>query len=259
MSEATAGDGRLAGKVALITGAADGIGRAITEQFSAEGAAVAVTDINGKGAEAVAARIRATGRQAMAIACDVSESGAVQHAVEHCVSNFGCLTTVVGGAAVLTPVVPIDALSEDDWQRALDVNLTGCFLLCKHAVPHLKAAQGSSIILIASQMARVASEGQAAYCATKGALTQLAKTMALDYAADLIRVNTRSPGGVATGRLAKRFGSLEQAQRIWGPKHPLGRLGEPEEVARSAVFLASEDSSFMTGSDLLIDGGYSAW
>ena len=259
MSTATNGDGQLVGKVALITGAADGIGLAIAEQFSAEGAAVAIADINAEKAEMVAAGIRAEGRQATAIACDVSESEAVRHAVEHCVTSFGSLTTIVGGAAVLTPLMPIDALPEDEWHLALNVNLTGCFLLCKHAVPHLKTVRGSSIILIASQMARVASEGQAAYCATKGALTQLAKTMALDYAADGIRVNTLSPGGVATGRIAKRFGSLAQAQRIWGPKHPIGRLGEPKEVARSAVFLASEDSSFMTGSDLLIDGGYSAW
>ena len=174
-------------------------------------------------------------------------------------SSFGQLTTVIGGAALLSPTVPVHELSEQDWQDALDVNLTGCFLISKHAIPHLKKTPGSTIILIASQMARVASAGQSLYCATKGALTQLAKGMALDYAADQIRVNSLSPGGVATGRLATRFGDLETAQHIWGAKHPMGRLGEPDEIARAAVFLASEDSTFMTGADLLIDGGYTAW
>ena len=108
-------------------------------------------------------------------------------------------------------------------------------------------------------MARVANAGQSVYCATKGALVQLAKGMALDYAKDGIRVNTLSPGGVATDRLVQRFGDLEQAQRIWGAKHPMGRLGEPDEIARGAVFLACDDATFMTGADLLVDGGYTAW
>jgi NAD(P)-dependent dehydrogenase (short-subunit alcohol dehydrogenase family) len=108
-------------------------------------------------------------------------------------------------------------------------------------------------------MARVANAGQAAYCATKGALVQLAKGMALDHVADNIRVNTLSPGGVATGRMVRRFGDMATAERTWGPRHPMGRLGRPAEIARGAVFLASDDSSFMTGADLLIDGGYTAW
>ena len=239
--------GKLDGKVALVTGAANGIGRAIVERFSQEGAAVMVADINKKGAIAVAQGIREKGGLAESITCDVGNTDAAKQAVEFTVSSFG------------QPIVPVHELSEEDWQHALDVNLTGCFLISKHAIPHLKKSPGSTIILIASQMARVASAGQSLYCATKGALTQLAKGMALDYATDQIRVNTLSPGGIATDRLATRFGDLETAQRIWGAKHPMGRLGEPDEIARAAVFLASEDSTFMTGADLLIDGGYTAW
>ena len=108
-------------------------------------------------------------------------------------------------------------------------------------------------------MGRVANAGQAAYCATKGALLQLAKAMALDHVDDNIRVNSLSPGGTATERLVKRFGDMETAERVWGPKHPMGRLGRAEEIARAAVFLASDDASFMTGADLLVDGGYTAW
>ena len=129
---------------------------------------------------------------------------------------------------------------KDDWQQALAVNLTGAFLICKHSIPELRRAGGGNIILIASQMAQVANAGQTAYCATKGALVQLAKGMALDHVGDNIRVNTLSPGGTATERLARRFGDLDNAQKIWGPKHPMGRLGEPEEIARGAVFLASD-------------------
>jgi NAD(P)-dependent dehydrogenase (short-subunit alcohol dehydrogenase family) len=123
----------------------------------------------------------------------------------------------------------------------------------------LRAAGGGSIIHVASQMGRVAWPGQAAYCAAKGALLQLAKVMALECADDGIRVNTLSPGGVATDRLARRFGDLETAEREWGPKHPLGRLGRPQEMGAAAIFLASDESSFMTGADLLVDGGYTAW
>ena len=119
-------------------------------------------------------------------------------------------------------------------------------------------AGGGSIIITASQMARVATPLRGPYCATKGALLQLAKVIALEHADDNIRSNTLSPGGVATDRLAQQFGDLETAEREWGPAHPLGRLGQPDEIARAAVFLASEQSSFMTGSDLLIDGGYAA-
>ena len=177
---------------------------------------------------------------------------------EDTVESFGRLTTLVCNAATFTDLAPIDELEEEEWRRALDVNLTGVFLTAKMGVPHLRA-HGGSIILIASQMGRVATPGQSAYCATKGALLQLAKVMALDLAPDGIRVNTLSPGAVATERLARRFGSMEAAEREMAPKHPINRLGRPEEVASAAVFLASDESSFMTGADLLIDGGYSAW
>jgi NAD(P)-dependent dehydrogenase (short-subunit alcohol dehydrogenase family) len=120
------------------------------------------------------------------------------------------------------------------------------------------AAGGGSIIITASQMARVATPLRGAYCATKGALLQLAKVIALEHAEQNIRANTLSPGGVATDRLVQQFGDLETAEREWGPAHPVGRLGQPAEIARAAVYLASDDSRFMTGSDLLIDGGYAA-
>ena len=251
--------GKLQGNTAVITGGANGIGRAIARAFAMEGANVAILDQAGDEAQATAAEIRATGTNAIAVGCDVSQSEQVKAGIEATVAEFGALHVVVGGAAVFVPPTPIHELSETDWQRSWDVNVTGCFLLCRHAIPHLKAAAKGSIILISSQMGQVAYAGQATYCATKGALRQLAKGIALDLADDNIRVNTLSPGGVVTNRLVSRFGSIEDAQRIWGPTHPLKRLGEPEEIAKGAVFLASDDASFMTGADLLLDGGYTAW
>ncbi len=252
--------GKLDGRSAIVTGAGNGIGRAIALAFAAEGADVLCADIAVDDAEAVAAEINgAGGGRAAAQRCDVADSVSAQQAVAAAVDAFDGLDIVVCNAAVFSPITTIADMTEHDWQQALNVNLTGAFHICKYAIPHLRAAGGGSIILMASQMARVANAGQAAYCTTKGALVQLAKGMALDHADDKIRVNTLSPGGIATGRLAKRFGDLDAAERIWGPKHPMGRLGQPDEIARGAVFLASDDASFMTGADLLLDGGYTAW
>jgi NAD(P)-dependent dehydrogenase (short-subunit alcohol dehydrogenase family) len=140
----------------------------------------------------------------------------------------------------------------------LAVNLTGSFLLSRAALPYMIEGGGGSIIFIASQLGRVGSAGRAAYCATKGALIQLAKVMAIDHAGQNVRVNTLSPGGVETQRTLQRYGSFEAGRQTLGPKHLLGRLGQPQEIAAAALFLASDASSFVTGSDLLVDGGYTA-
>jgi len=250
---------RLANRVAVVTGAGHGIGRAVALAFAREGAAVQCLDLDAASAEAVAAEIAAAGGKAAHAACDVRDSRALAQGIAAGAGVFGGLDVVVANAATMTPTESVETLDEEDWREALDVNLTGVFLTCKHALPHLRARGGGSVILMASQMGRVAYPGQAAYCACKGALLQLAKVMALDHAGDGIRVNTLSPGGTATRRLARRFGDLDQAEARWGaPMHPLGRLARPGEIADGAVFLASDESSFMTGADLLLDGGYSA-
>jgi NAD(P)-dependent dehydrogenase (short-subunit alcohol dehydrogenase family) len=251
--------GKLEGKVAFIAGSAKGIGKAIAECFAAEGACVGCADIDAKGAGAVVARIQAAGGRALAICCDVSEGASVADAIAATVQAFGGLHVVSSNAAAITAPKPLAEMDEAEWRRAMDVNVTGAFLVCKHAIPSMIAAGSGSIILMASQMAHVAYPGSSAYCTTKGALLQLAKGIALDYAGRGIRANTLSPGGVATHRQLLRFPDMDTAQREWGARHPMGRLGEPDEVARAALFLASDDSSFMTGADLLIDGGYVAW
>lgn len=251
-------EGVLRGKVALVTGAARGIGLASAQAFAAEGAAVGLLDLDVALAEAEAAAIVADGGQAMAWHCDVRDDASVKAAVEAVGQAFGPVTVGMCNAATLTEPASIVDLSLEDWNQALSVNLTGVFLTAKHLIPQMLAAGGGSMIITASQMARVATPLRGAYCATKGALLQLAKVIALEHAEQNIRANTLSPGGVATDRLAHQFGDLEVAEREWGPAHPMGRLGQPGEIARAAVYLASDDSRFMTGSDLLIDGGYAA-
>jgi NAD(P)-dependent dehydrogenase (short-subunit alcohol dehydrogenase family) len=251
--------GRLSDKVAIVTGAGAGIGYAISAAFAVEGAKVLCADIDGDRAAAAAAAIADAGGTAAAFECDVSRSASARAAVVAAVERFGALHVLVNNAAVFPRKATIPELEDGEWERALAVNIGGAFHMSKHAIPRIKAAGGGSIIHIASQMGRVGNPGDAAYCATKGALLTLAKAMALDHAGDGIRVNTLSPGGIATEQMVREFGDMATAEQDWGrARHPLGRLGRPEEIARAAVFLASEDSSFMTGADLLVDGGYTA-
>lgn len=249
---------RLEGKRAFVTGAANGIGRAIAEGFAREGAAVCIADIDVEAADAVAQAIVALGGKALAVTCDVSDRTSAHAAVKRAATEFGGLNVLVCNAAVLSPKTRLHEMTEDNWETCLAVNLTGAFLISKYGIPFLQAAGGGSIIMVGSQMARVANPLQAAYCTTKAAMVHLAKGIALEYAADNIRANALSPGGTATSRMERQFGSFEKAQEVWGRQHPLGRLGTPEEIANGAIFLASDESAFMTGADLLIDGGYAA-
>jgi NAD(P)-dependent dehydrogenase (short-subunit alcohol dehydrogenase family) len=249
---------RLRGKAALVSGAAAGICRAIALAFAKEGAAVACCDIDEAAAEETARLVTAKGGRAIAHRCDVAIERDAEAAATAAFAAFGRIDILVSGAAPHDPGGTILEVSLADWQRVIDVNLTGSFLLCRTVLPRMIAGGGGSIILIASQLARVGSAGRAAYCATKGALVQLAKVLAIDHADQNIRVNTLSPGAIETGRMIRRYGSFEKAREIMAPKHPIGRLGRVEEIAAAAVFLASDGSSFVTGSDFLVDGGYTA-
>jgi NAD(P)-dependent dehydrogenase (short-subunit alcohol dehydrogenase family) len=250
--------GPLAGKAALVSGAAGGIGRAIAVAFADAGAAVAALDIDRAGAAETARLVKETGRLALVRQCDVASENDARAAVIATHAAFGRLDILVSGAAPHDRGGTIIETSPAEWDRVIAVNLTGAFLLARAVLPLMIGGGGGSIILVASQLGRVGSAGRAAYCATKGALIQLAKVMAIDHAAQNIRVNALSPGAVETERLVRRYGSFTTAREALGPKHLAGRLGHPQEVAAAAVFLASEAASFVTGSDLLVDGGYTA-
>ena len=248
----------LAGKSAVVTGAGNGIGRAIALAFGEAGAAVACVDLDAQAAAATAAAVAKCGVQALPVHCDVGDEAAVGAAGEVILGKFPAIQILVNAAAGYDPNGTVLDLTFSEWNRVFAVNVGGAFLMSRAILPAMIAAGGGSIIHIASQLGSVAASRRAAYCASKGALIQLAKAMATDHATQNIRVNTLSPGAVETERLIKRFGDMETARRTAGPKHLLQRLGQPEEIALAAVFMASDASSFMTGADLLVDGGYNA-
>jgi NAD(P)-dependent dehydrogenase (short-subunit alcohol dehydrogenase family) len=248
----------LTGKAALVSGAAAGIGRAISVGFAAAGAAVACCDIDTAGAVETARLVEQAGGRALPLHCDVAIECETQAVATAAADAFGRLDILVSGAAPHDVGGTVMETDLAEWERVLAVNLTGSFLLCRAVLPLMIAGGGGSIILIASQLGRVGSAGRAAYCATKGALIQLAKVMAIDHAGQNVRVNTLSPGAVETERLLRRYGSYAAAGEALGPKHLRGRLGRPSEIAAAALFLAGDGASFVTGSDLLVDGGYTA-
>jgi len=249
---------RLDGKAAIVVGAANGIGRATALAFADAGARVTCADVEAAGAKTIAADIERSGGQALAVHLDVTESASCRAAVAAAVERFGGVDVLLYGAADSDQTATVLELDEAAWDRVIRVNLTGAFLMAKAAIPALIARGGGSIILIASQLGRVGSPGRPAYCATKGALIQLAKVLAADHAAQGIRANTLSPGAVETRRMLRRWKTMDEARAVMAPKHLLGRLGQPDEIAQAALYLASDASRFMTGSDLLIDGGYTA-
>jgi len=255
---------RLRGKVAIVTGAGGGIGGAIAKAFAAEGASVVCNDINpGTLGRMVSEINEASGDsegdkagRAVALAGDVAEEQTAVDAAGLANAKFGGLSVLVNNAIFDLPLGPLTGIDLDDWRRAMDVNLNSAFLMSKHAIPLMASGGGGSIIHIASQLARAAKHGRPWYVAAKGALISMAKAMAIDHAAQNIRVNTLSPGPIETGRFVANFEDRTTAQAANNTL--MDRLGTPGEIAAGAVFMASDEASFMTGSDLLIDGGYTA-
>jgi NAD(P)-dependent dehydrogenase (short-subunit alcohol dehydrogenase family) len=244
-------------KTAIVTGAASGIGRAIVLAFAHEGANVICVDVDQRGCDETVNLAQASTR-VLSVSCDVADSVQAEASVKLAQEHFGALHVLVNNAAVFVPYATVVDLDEADWTRSLAVNLTGPFLMSKFAVPLIAASGGGSIIHMASQLAQVGKPGHCWYGAAKSALIQLAKIMAIDHAAQNIRVNTLSPGPVGTERIHQKYGGKAQAERVGDELYLMRRLGRPEEIANAAVFLASDASSYMTGADLLIDGGYTA-
>jgi short-subunit dehydrogenase len=251
--------GILDGAVALITGGGGEIGGAIARRLASEGAKIVVSDIRRDACDAVAAEIVSNGGEALSLESDSSNPTQAQQIVEATIKRFGKLTTYVNTPASTTPDSLIEDLSFELWNEALAVNLSGAFLMCKYAIPHIRDSGGGTIIMIASQLGQIGVPMRAAYSTTKAALIQLTKCLAVDHAVDNIRVNSISPGSIDTRRTLRRYGTRDIANKARGPLHLLGRTGRADEIAAGALFLASDESSFMTGADLLLDGGYLAF
>ena len=249
---------RLDGRCTMVVGAGGGIGRAIALAFARAGGRVGCVDADPVMAEETAAMIRAAGGEGRGVRCDVTSEADVIAAAGAVVAALGPVRALVNGAAADDPNGDVTEIDPTTWSRVFAVNVHGAYLMSRAVIPGMAAAGGGSIIHVASQFARVATTRRVVYCATKGALVQMAKAMALDHAKDKIRVNTLSPGAVETRRMLLRYGDMEAARARNLPKYPIGRLGQPADIGHAAVYLASDASSFMTGNDMLIDGGYAA-
>lgn len=251
--------GRVAGKVALITGGAEGIGRACALRLAEEGAHAVIGDINEKAGRAVAAEIQAAGGAAGFLTLDVTDEAAWEKTVSHIVGENGGLDILVNNAGI-TIIRSVTETTLEEWRNIAAINLDGVFLGTKHAMRVMK--RGASVINISSILGITAVEKLSAYGATKGGVRLFSKAAALDGAKAGIRVNSVHPGYIHTAMMEdtchRDYGSLEKGLAELGKLHPIGRVGLPKDIANGVLFLASDDASFITGTELVIDGGYTA-
>lgn len=253
---------RLQNKVAVITGGGAGIGRATCELFAEEGAAVVIAERDAQTGRAVAEHIQSKGGQALFVQTDVSDEASIQHMVAEAVRVFGRLNILVNNAAVFV-LRGIEATPEE-WRQILDVNVMGPALVAKHVVPEMRRAGGGAIVNLSSISSFIAQPKFVTYNTTKAAIANMTRCMALDLAPDNIRVNAVAPGAVWTQIVERqcREAGMDRAaadkEPSWGGAHMIQRIAEPREIAYAILFLASDEASFITAENLMVDGGYTA-
>jgi NAD(P)-dependent dehydrogenase (short-subunit alcohol dehydrogenase family) len=252
---------RLRDKVAIVTGGGTGIGRAIALAFGREGARVAVLGRRPEPLQAVISELEKKGACAIAVVCDVTKTGDPSRAVEEVEKRFGAIHILINNAGALS-VSTVESISEEEWDRVIATNLKGPFLMSRAVLPGMRRAGGGSIVNVGSVLGLVAMKDRAAYCASKGAVTLLTKAMALDHAHENVRVNCVCPAIVETELVKDLFNGTESGRRARDARIstlPLGRFGKPEDVAELVVFLASDESCWMTGTAIPVDGGLAAY
>ncbi|GAB4538821.1 MAG: SDR family NAD(P)-dependent oxidoreductase [Anaerolineae bacterium] len=249
--------GSLTGKVALITGGASGIGRATATLFAREGAAVAVADLDEVGGEAVVHMIQEAGGQALFILCDVTRASDCQRAVRLSVDELGGLDILFNNAGIIRRTTVLET-TEEEWDQVMAVNVKSIFLMSRYAIPVMEKAGGGVIINTGSGWGLVGGARAVSYCASKGAVVNMTRAMAIDHGGQNIRVNCICPGDTDTGMLreeARQLGIPDTEFLAEAAARPLNRIGTPEDIAQAALYLASDAASFVTGTVLVVDGG----
>lgn len=253
---------RLLNKVAILTGAGSGIGESAAQLFAREGARLVLNDINADGGNRVVESIRAHGGQAVFVPGDIALEDTAKLLVKTAVETFGKLDIVVNNAANFTQL-NVEQANLEDWHKVYGVNVFGTALLCRHAVPELKKQGQGSIVNVASMSGVIAQANFVTYNSSKAATIHMSRCMALDLAPFKIRVNSVCPGCIDTGATRREAAGLGMPFEEWahnaGVKHMLGRIGQPIEVANAILFMASDESSFMTATTIMVDGGYTEW
>ncbi|RGP35240.1 SDR family NAD(P)-dependent oxidoreductase [Pseudotabrizicola alkalilacus] len=253
---------RTANKTAIITGGAVGIGRACAIRLAQEGARVAIFDMLAAEGEALAAELTAHGHQAAFWQVDVTDEAALETAIDAAAARFGGVQIMVNNAGISGSPKPTDQVTEAEWDKVQAVNVKGVFFGTKHAIPHLRAAGGGSIINLSSIAGLIGVGNLAPYHASKGAVRLMTKNDAITYAPEKIRVNSIHPGYIWTpmveNHLRNTSPDLEAAKAAAGSVHPIGHMGEPDDIAWAVVWLASDEAKFVTGAEIAIDGGYTA-